>query len=472
MEFVGRWTVEENRGWNTGEYLEGQMGAGVRDRKTCNNMPPNCQLQTVSQLIREGRWNREIMQNVFNQGDREQIASMPRSMFKHSDRFFWKFAKSGTYTVKSSYVKAVQASKIIKRSQKLEGETSWEMRKHTVWKQLWNLNLKHKIKYFIWKCLQKGVAVKEAIYKRTGIGDMICPVCGDEIETAEHMIFTCPRAQFVWKLAAVRWEGLRELKGNLWRWWEVVAQTGSKEYGTEHISLTTNIIWNIWKARNKVVFEQKMSDAHEIMLRAQQEWQEYDEVGQQEETNKQNARAMCQEEQGKVPLVEGVIRINTDAAISASMIRTGKGIVARHWTGEIIRARGVVEQKKGEALMEETLTIRLALQMARDAGWRKIAIFSDCKTATDYINGNNVQDGNIATILEDIADLTQVFDYCTISWVPRSFNTASHRLASFASKLVNDIYWVSHFPSWLKEANRLDERADAHFVSNPCRIKC
>ncbi|CDP11587.1 unnamed protein product [Coffea canephora] len=101
------------------------------------------------------------------------------------------------------------------------------------------------------------------------------------------------------------------------------------------------------------------------------------------------------------------------------MIRTGKGIVARHWTGEILRAKGVVERKKGEVLMEETLTIRLVLQMVCEAGWRKIAILSDCRMTTDYIKGNNVQDGILATILEDIEDLILDFDYCTISWVPR-----------------------------------------------------
>ncbi|XP_027100417.1 uncharacterized protein LOC113751926 [Coffea eugenioides] len=301
---------------------------------------------------------------------------------------------------------------------------------------------------------------------------MICPVCGDEIETVEHMLFTCPRAQFVWKLASVRWEGLRELQDNLWRWWEAVAQTGTKESGTEHISLTANIMWNIWKARNKVAFEQKRKEAKEICLKAQQEWQEYEEVRQQEEGYKKTAGDTGKPKPGKEPVLDGVIRISTDAALNARTIRTGKGIVARHWTGEIIRARGVVEQKKGDALMEETLIVRLALQMAPEEGWGKIAIFSDCKTATDYINGNNVQDGILATILEDIADMVQVFDYCTISWMPRSLNTASHRLACFASQLVNDVNWVNQCPNWLKEANRLDDRAYAHFVSNPCRIKC
>ncbi|XP_027075749.2 uncharacterized protein [Coffea arabica] len=204
------------------------------------------------------------------------------------------------------------------------------------------------------------------------------------------MFFTCPRAQIVWKLAPIRWEKLRDLQCNLWRWGEVVAQTGSKEDGMKHINLTVNILWQIWKARGNVVFEQQRGEARDIVLRAQQEWLEYEEVLQQEGATKQKGMAANQKEQVKVPSVEGIIRFSTDAALNARMIRTGKGIVARHRTGKIIRAKGVVERKKGEALMEETLTIRLALQMAREVGWRKIAILSDCKMATDYIRCNNV----------------------------------------------------------------------------------
>ncbi|XP_027099102.2 uncharacterized protein [Coffea arabica] len=383
--------------------------------RTSTTCPPNCHLHTVSQLISEGRWNEEILQQVFNREEREHIASIPLSVFKRQDRYFWNFAKSGIYTVKTGYARAMQASSTVNSRQKLKGETSREIRKHSVWKQLWNLNLKHKIKHFIWKCLQNGIAVNDDIYKRTGKGDKVCTVCGEGEETAEHMFFNCPRAQLMWKIARVRWEELRDLQSNLWRWWEAIAQTGSKELGTEHIVLTVNILWQIWKAWNKMVFEQQRSGANDIVQRAQQEWLEYEDVRQQEEAIKQNEGAGSQMEQVIVPRAEGVIRISTDAALNARMIRTGKGIVAQHWTGEIIRAKGVVEWKKGEALMEETLTIRLALQMAQETSWRKIAILSDCKTATDHIRCNNVQDGTLANILEDIAYLIQVFDYCTIS---------------------------------------------------------
>ena len=50
----------------------------------------------------------------------------------------------------------------------------------------------------------------------------------------------------------------------------------------EHIVLTANILWQIWKARNKMAFEQQRSGANDIVQRAQQEWLEYEDVLQQE----------------------------------------------------------------------------------------------------------------------------------------------------------------------------------------------
>ena len=81
-------------------------------------------------------------------------------------------------------------------------------------------------------------------------------ICGEEVETVEHMLFQCPIAQLVWRIALIRWEGLRDLHHNFRRWWEVVAETGSKDQGMDQINLTINILWQIWKARNKSVLEQ------------------------------------------------------------------------------------------------------------------------------------------------------------------------------------------------------------------------
>ena len=76
-----------------------------------------------------------------------------------------------------------------------------------------------------------------------------------------------------------------------------------------------------------------------------------------------------------------------------------------------------------------------------------------------------MQDSHLATILEDIEELTQGFEDCTVFFVPRTTNVASHMLAHFATKLVNDIEWVNDFPIWLIEAAKKDESAVAPFCN-------
>lgn len=54
---------------------------------------------------------------------------------------------------------------------------------------------------------------------------------------------------------------------------------------------------------------------------------------------KRGGAAPNQMEQRNVPSQERIIRIHMDTATNARMIRTGKGIIARHWTGKIVRAK-------------------------------------------------------------------------------------------------------------------------------------
>ncbi|XP_071926080.1 uncharacterized protein [Coffea arabica] len=175
-----------------------------------------------------------------------------------------------------SYVVAKGQCESMNRSLEPNLETSWEIRKHTVWKKFWSLNVKMKLKHFRWSCLQNGLDTNEAIYKRFGKGNKICHCCGEETETIEHIFFFCPKAKVVWKLAPVKWEGLVAMQGNLWRWWEAVMQSARKTQGEDRIRLTVNVLWQIWKARNKLTFQSEIVDAKLMVDKAQQEWIEYE----------------------------------------------------------------------------------------------------------------------------------------------------------------------------------------------------
>ncbi|XP_027169443.1 uncharacterized protein LOC113769173 [Coffea eugenioides] len=176
-----------------------------------------------------------------------------------------------------------------------------------------------------------------------------------------------------------------------------------------------------------------------IIDKAQQEWIEFDTA------NEIDSRATASSKRERLvqhtwePPKEGVMRINTDAAVSAKMVRTGLGIVARNWRGELVKARGIVGRRRGKAATEESLAIRSALEMAQDAGWTNIEVQSDCKNVVSSINTGNVQDCKIQTILEDIEALKNSFDSCLFSFAPRTANGCSHAMAQFAVKLVRNI---------------------------------
>lgn len=190
---------------------------GLVDGRVTTVKPIGCQLQFVHELIEGEKWKNDLLKHWFNVVDVDHITNFPLSLYDRKDRLFWNYSKSGIYTVKTGYVVAKEQSEMMNRKLASDLETSWEIRKHTVWKRLWSLNVKMKQKHFLWRCLQNGMATNEVLYKRFGISNMICHCCEEETETIEHIFFFCPKAKVIWKLAPVRWEGLVTLQGNLWR---------------------------------------------------------------------------------------------------------------------------------------------------------------------------------------------------------------------------------------------------------------
>nr|XP_027071698.1 uncharacterized protein LOC113696490 [Coffea arabica] len=401
---------------------EDRWVAGSCNGKLTTAKPAGCQLECVHELIEEGRWKTDTLHRWFNIDDVELITNIPLSLYERKDRLYWLHSKSGVYTIRTGYVIAKGGRETVNHRIAPDSETSWAIRKHTVWKRLWGLNIKMKLKHFLWRCLQNGLATSEALYQRVGKGSNLCQCCGEATETIEHVFFFCPTAQIAWRLAP------------------------------------------LWKARNKRVFQLESEDAKVIIDKAQQEWIEF------EEATVPQPRGFASTEQERLsqhnwePPKEGVVRINTDAAISAKMVRIGLGIVARNWRGDLVKVRGISRRKKGEAATEESLAIRSALEMAQAAGWTKIEVQSDCRNVVSSINAGNVQDCKLQTILEDIEALKTSFDSCIFSFVPRSANGYSHEVAQFATKVVKTIDWQASFPTWLTVLARKDMGGNTNSV--------
>ena len=65
------------------------------------------------------------------------------------------------------------------------------------------------------------------------------------------------------------------MRSNFVRWWEGILGTKKREQGKEHIALTVNILWQIWKTRNRKAFDEKDADPRKSVQKVVVEWNEY-----------------------------------------------------------------------------------------------------------------------------------------------------------------------------------------------------
>lgn len=61
------------------------------------------ELVYVSELIQEGRWNRDILTQVFQPWEIQAIQKLPLPIHDMDDTWMWKHTQSGVFSVKSVY---------------------------------------------------------------------------------------------------------------------------------------------------------------------------------------------------------------------------------------------------------------------------------------------------------------------------------------------------------------------------------
>ena len=191
------------------------------------------------------RWQRPLILRTFNQKDAEKILDIPISILGREDSNYWLHSGNGNYTVKSGYKELCRGTTEKEGRRGNEEETSLAKSNRGIWKNLWKLIIKSKLKHFIWRCANGVLPVNGLIYRRTHKGDPICEGCGKQEESIEHVFFHCRRAQEVWKMAPIQWDGITEQTWNFLAWWNAIMEATRRRNGRDHVELTVSILRQI-----------------------------------------------------------------------------------------------------------------------------------------------------------------------------------------------------------------------------------
>ncbi|XP_071712374.1 uncharacterized protein [Rutidosis leptorrhynchoides] len=143
---------------------------------------------------------------------------------------------------------------------------------HSSSETLLNKAVPQKIGIFVWRAKQKRIPVRVELDKRgIDLDSILCPLCSNNTETVDHTLLECTKVKELWLL--------------FFKWWNSSnANLSSLEqifdYTSAHPGITKvgKQIWQsakwacsyfIWRARNEVVFKNKVWNGDSILTNIQ-----------------------------------------------------------------------------------------------------------------------------------------------------------------------------------------------------------
>lgn len=220
--------------------------------------PPTSETQSlmVSDLLcpLTNRWIVEKIRSILPQYE-EMILQIKTSSTPATDALIWLPERSGIYSTKTGYGVGITAGVVLNTDNK---PLNWL-------KHIWNVRTSPKLKDFLWRVIKKAIPVSANLEKR-GFPSFNCKSCGAH-EDDLHVFLRCPLAEGVWSLLPVRERPPSSLSSIA-----DLLKLGDSFIPLPPTGVVTPlwpwVMWNIWKSRNKLVFENISFTAQEIVLKS------------------------------------------------------------------------------------------------------------------------------------------------------------------------------------------------------------
>ena len=170
-----------------------------------------------------------------------------------SDQIFWKWTANGVYTAKSAYLAQLKGT-----------YCSFDA------DAIWHAHAEGKHRFFAWLLVQEKILTADKLAARNWPSFTNCVLCDQEFETATHLCLHCPFAQHVWHLVSTWTAGViqvpQEQDEGIEEWWKSSLAHLSQAQKRSVAAILTYTTWNIWKEKNRRVFEQKCLQPHQVVL--------------------------------------------------------------------------------------------------------------------------------------------------------------------------------------------------------------
>lgn len=167
------------------------------------------------------------------------------------DQIRWRWTNDGNYSAKSAYNIQFAGSYCSFNSN-----------------AIWQAKVEGKHHMFTWLLVQGKILTADMLMIRNIQCNPVCALCDQEYETAAHLCLHCVFAREV-RALVVSWSEsviVAPVVGmELEVWWNLSTRGLPKECKRQVVSLLMYTTWNIWKERNRCIFDGKSSSAKQVL---------------------------------------------------------------------------------------------------------------------------------------------------------------------------------------------------------------
>ncbi|XP_057440277.1 uncharacterized protein LOC130732189 [Lotus japonicus] len=203
------------------------------------------------------------------------------------------------------------------------------------------------------------------------------------------------------------------------------------------IGMFFSILYSVWQARNDLLFSAKQSSVDQILLRASSLRPSSNQLTAPHRHGREHVSSWRRP-------AAGIFKVNFDASLLQSH-EAGFGFIARNKEGEVLAAATSTMGPVLSSVLAEALALRWALGLAKELGFRRIWVETDCLVLYNYWERREGGFSHLETVVKDCRLLLCSFDVFTFTFVRRTGNSVADALAKLAFRL-GCLVWIEEAP--------------------------
>ncbi|KAK7275182.1 hypothetical protein RIF29_16291 [Crotalaria pallida] len=358
-----RWIIEEGTIWKVGDGTN----IDIWEDKWCISLPNGRihsgqqwrqQIKKVSDLIilETHSWDIGLIYSSFEEFEAKQILKIHLRRRCMEDKLIWRNSQDVEYTIKQGY------HLVMARSEEGSSSTSI-IAQDFPWSKIWNAHCMPRCRELLWRLCREILPIKANLFKRGIQTDAICPFCGEDEDTINHVFLHCSEVDKVWFGSPLGLRIERVKSQDLITWLGNTIKFGDKDSN----GLIFTIIYALWFRRNEWVHKGKRQTWAQVL----------DRVHGLQVPPATIQDAPSREVAADVQDLEGAM-VYFDAALQGE--GTGFGMVIIESHGEFMAAATRLSYDSLDAKLAEASAFLWTMELLIDLGLTHVHVKSDCLT--------------------------------------------------------------------------------------------